>query len=157
SGPLIRSIPQNRLSRLDLGSRVGGEQFVSGNLTLSFPLVHRALIPDELRTNPEFRELLSGQLNSARRFSSRYWRAKDPAAVTAAVGLLAEAVQEIGELRDRFDAISGNVTSDQRDRFEECDFDLGIAEGLADDAENKPTTTGRFLALTSLAARDDDG
>ena len=54
SGPYVRSIPQNRLSRLSPDELFGGENFYSMNFTVSFPVWPRPLLPDEYALTPTF-------------------------------------------------------------------------------------------------------
>lgn len=48
NGPFIRSISQNRLNGPDTGPAIGGDSYHSVNLTLSLPVWHKPLIPDEI-------------------------------------------------------------------------------------------------------------
>ena len=65
AAPFIRSIPQNRLNRLAPDAPIGGENFMSGNVTLGVTAWNRPLMPEEIRTNADFRSLLGSELKSA--------------------------------------------------------------------------------------------
>jgi hypothetical protein len=58
---VVRSIPANDFAL----SGGGATRFVAYNLTLSYPVIARPLVPRELSTDKEFTEILNGQLASA--------------------------------------------------------------------------------------------
>jgi len=62
SQPFIRSIPENRLSALD----VGGTKFFSANVTVAKAFWGRAIIPKEIATDPDFFPALEASKVSAR-------------------------------------------------------------------------------------------
>jgi hypothetical protein len=159
SGPYVRSIPQNRLSRLGPDEPFGGENFYSMNFTASFPVWHRPLLPDEMRANSDFRPLLDGQIRSAGTTLRQYWKSKDPHA-TAAVNAGKGISDEIGGIRTKFSSVEDSVPEAIREQFEDCDFQVTIAEGLsaeASDNSQQATDAKRFNAVTSLVAAGDDG
>lgn len=65
SDALIRSFPQYRFNRT--GAPLGGENFVSFNLTASQTIWHRQLMPKEIERAADIRTALGGQLLNARR------------------------------------------------------------------------------------------
>lgn len=66
SNPFIRSFPQNRLNGSDGGIAVGGDRFVSINLTVAQTIWQKRLIPAEIAQDPDVNTGLGGQLLSAR-------------------------------------------------------------------------------------------
>jgi hypothetical protein len=146
--PFIRSFPQNRLDRLAPGAAIGGERFVSFNVTAGFTAWNRPLVPDELNRNPEFRPTLDGALNTAQNSIELYWTAEDPA-LDGAVKLAP--VDTIRALRVRFNEIEST-----EERFGECDFELTLAEGGAKQMESTNRVSQK-AALASLVEADGDG
>jgi hypothetical protein len=129
------------------------------NFTVSFPVWHRPLLPDEIRANSDFRPLLGGEIRSAGTTLKQYWKSKDPhaaAAVSAGEGISGE----IGSIRTKFNSVNDSVPEAIREQFEDCDFQVTIAEGLsaeASDNSRQATDAKRFNAVTSLVAAGDDG
>lgn len=68
SNPFIRSFPQKRLDRPGSGLPVGGESFVSFNLTVAPTVWNRQLMPQEIARDPDVTSGLGGQLLSTRLF-----------------------------------------------------------------------------------------
>ena len=66
SNPFIRSFPQNRLNGPDGALAVGGDRFVSINLTVAQTVWQKRLIPAEIARDPDINTGLGGQLLSAR-------------------------------------------------------------------------------------------
>ncbi|HEX5885998.1 MAG TPA: hypothetical protein VFY67_15750, partial [Pyrinomonadaceae bacterium] len=66
SNPFIRSFPQNRLNGSDGAIAVGGDRFVSINLTVAQTVWQKRLIPAEIAQDPDVNTGLGGQLLSAR-------------------------------------------------------------------------------------------
>jgi hypothetical protein len=66
SSPLIRSFPQNGLSRVGLNDPIGGTDYLSFNLTASKPVWHRAAVPKEISDDPTIRDVVAGGLRTAR-------------------------------------------------------------------------------------------
>jgi hypothetical protein len=66
--PLIRSFPENRLNRTVSGLPIGGENFVSFNLTVAQTVWNRQLMPKEISSNPDVNAGLGGQLLTTRLF-----------------------------------------------------------------------------------------
>ena len=67
SNPVIRSISQNRFNGSGSGGYpIGGDQFLSGNLTMSFPVWQQQLIPDEIGEDPTLITALRGGVRSGR-------------------------------------------------------------------------------------------
>ena len=66
SNPVIRSFPQNRLSGGSTGLPLGGDEFVSFNITASQTMWGKSLIPAEISEDPDVNAGLGGQLLAAR-------------------------------------------------------------------------------------------
>ena len=69
STPLIRSFPQNRLSRIGVGLPIGGEKFFSANLTLAQTVWAKPAIPSEILHDVRVKQALGGQLAGSRLFA----------------------------------------------------------------------------------------
>jgi hypothetical protein len=68
SGPVIRSIPQNRLNASSSLGDIGATSFYSVNLTASYTVWGRSIIPRELTADEEFKQQLEGQRESLQNF-----------------------------------------------------------------------------------------
>lgn len=161
AAPFIRSIPQNRLNRLSPTAPIGGDSFLSANFTLAFTTFHRPLVPNEIRTNPDFRPLLTTELNNAESTLNVYWKSKDPA-IPETLKFAPDAIQIARDLRQRFNDIRNSVPANLSDRFSDCDFDTNLAGGpggVADilDPKNNQKMFDRFTAISGLVAPDEDG
>ena len=156
SSPFIRSIPQNRLDRLAPAAPIGGERFVSTNLTLAVTAWHRPLLPADVSNNPDFPGLLAGQLSTAEKTLKSYWISKDPS-VPETLKFAGDSVAAVRDLRKQFDAVKNAVPDNLADRFSDCDLQLTLAEDFADTLDNETNVSKRFIAISSLAASDDDG
>jgi hypothetical protein len=62
SSPLIRSFAQNRFNRIAMGAPIGGENFVSANLTVSQAVWNRPAIPEEVSNDPDLKIALGGAI-----------------------------------------------------------------------------------------------
>ena len=155
SAPFIRSIPRNALDHLSPTEAIGGERFVSANVTLGVTTWHRALVPADLRKEQTFQPLLAGQLRSAGRTLNQYWRSKEPAvadALAAASGLSLA----IDELRRRFDQIGSAVPEALADRYGDCDIEIVLAEGLRDNLVKETNVSKQFISVSSFAVLEAD-
>lgn len=66
SNPVIRSFPQNRLSGNGNGLPLGGDEFVSFNITAAQTIWAKQLIPAEISEDPDVNAGMGGQLLAAR-------------------------------------------------------------------------------------------
>jgi hypothetical protein len=155
-GPFIRSIPQNRLNRLASDVPIGGENFFSTNLTFAFTVWHRVLVPDEIRLNSEFRPLLNGELKSARTTLNQYWKFKDPK-VMDALRFAPTLSTLVSNIRTQFNNVNDSVSDDLAERFQDCDFDVTLAENLVANSIKETNVSKQFNAISSLVAKNDDG
>ena len=79
SGPLISSIPQNRLA----GSGIGGTKFYSFNLALAPTVWATPLVPWSVLRDPDFSRAKDTAINTAIRFQKIYYEGQEPAAQAA--------------------------------------------------------------------------
>jgi hypothetical protein len=66
SDPYIRSFPENTLAQTTPQAFVGGDRFLSANLTAAFTVWGRPLVPDEVLKEPDFEKLVDFEFNTAR-------------------------------------------------------------------------------------------
>ncbi|HJT68381.1 MAG TPA: hypothetical protein VJ749_18130 [Pyrinomonadaceae bacterium] len=66
SNPVIRSFPQNRLNGTGNSLPLGGDEFVSFNVTMAQTIWQKQLIPREISEDPDVNAGLGGQLLAAR-------------------------------------------------------------------------------------------
>ena len=156
AAPFIRSIPENQLNHLAPDAPIGGENFFSANITVGVTTWHHPLMPQEIRTNPDFRGLLASELNSAQKTLESYWISQDKA-VPDVLKVSPEAIGAVRELRKNFDRVKDSVPDQLSDRFGECDFQVTLAEGFADILETDKNRSKRFIQMKSLIAENDDG
>ncbi|HJZ97001.1 MAG TPA: hypothetical protein VKE70_10885, partial [Candidatus Solibacter sp.] len=76
SGPVIRSIPTNRMYLTAAG--IGGDRFLSYNSTTAWTVWGIPVIPKELDNDPQFRQLLNGAITSDTSILVTYYESKDP-------------------------------------------------------------------------------
>lgn len=69
SSPLIRSFAQNRFNRIAMGAPIGGENFVSANLTLSQAIWNRPAIPEDVSNDPDLKIALGGAILTNKSFA----------------------------------------------------------------------------------------
>jgi hypothetical protein len=62
SSPLIRSFAQNRFNRIATGAPIGGENFVSANVTISQAVWKRSVIPESVSNDPDLKIALGGAI-----------------------------------------------------------------------------------------------
>jgi hypothetical protein len=120
SEPFIRAIPANNLSLTGAGT--GATNFLSLNLTISYPIWQKPLIPQVIQS--EIEPLLAGQLTSATSMLQNNYAATDPRVkgmldhVDAATPVLDRLNNEVssfreihqGSLPSTFDNCTGYIT-----------------------------------------------
>ena len=77
--PVLRSFPASSFSSVGTGAAVGGDYFVSFNLTASMPFWVRPLVPSDVTSDPFVRMGLNGQLDSAENMLQTAYKIADPA------------------------------------------------------------------------------
>lgn len=156
-GPYIRSFPENRLARLAPNSPVGGENFFSSNVTLAFPVWHRPLVPDDIRTNETFKTSLKGEFTSAQTAFAKYWQSKDAKAKEAS-DLAPDLLSAVVQIQQQLKVIpEDGLPDDDIDTLEDCKLDATLANGFLSPAVKESNVTKRFYAVTSAVAKDEDG
>ncbi len=140
--PVLRSVSQNSLAT---GSEIGGTRFLSANLTVSPTVWGVPLVPNELEAG---RELLEGQLTSARSTLSVYYETIDPAmrqalAMTDEVDALSEAVRQAVRIINGTDL---DTAGELEDRLLDC-MEYAISASDSIDNINSP---GAGTYLSSL-------
>jgi len=109
SGPLIRSIPENRFNAADaLGGPIGGTSFWSLNSTFSIPVWGRPLVPRELATDPKFPAAIDFELNSVRELLKLTYQ-KDLPAFKTLLNNMKPLSSELAQLASDLKTLSGNV------------------------------------------------
>jgi len=66
SEPFIRSFAENTLAQTTAKTFVGGDRFLSANLTAAFTVWGKPLVPDEVLKEPDFEKLVDFEFNTAR-------------------------------------------------------------------------------------------
>lgn len=66
SEPFIRSFAENTLAQTTAKTFVGGDRFLSANLTAAFTVWGKPLVPDEVLKEPDFERLVDFEFNTAR-------------------------------------------------------------------------------------------
>lgn len=99
SAPLIRSIPHARLDRTAPGLGIGGEHYVSVNLTAAPTLWRKPLLPDVVGRDPDFRQALEMAKGEARTGMKPLYRANVPRTNSELQSLdsIATAAAELGD------------------------------------------------------------
>ena len=76
ANPVIRAIPGSRLYQTQDGP--GADHFLAYNLTAALGVWRRPLVPSEVNNDPDFANLLKGQLRTATSFTQLHYAATDP-------------------------------------------------------------------------------
>lgn len=101
SNPVIRGIPANRFYRVADGA--GASSFAAFNLTASYPVFHKPVIPAALSQSPDFEPLLQAQVTSAASFTEVEFRTRDEN-YRQAVGRLPEAAAALARMKQATEA-----------------------------------------------------
>jgi hypothetical protein len=92
SNAFIRSVPENQLGATS-GTELGGSRFYSANLTGSFTLWGKPMLPKELATaDPRFPGILNAPFRTAAVSLANTYKLKDPAYIRSAAAVSAKAV-----------------------------------------------------------------
>lgn len=152
--PYIRAIPANQLSTTAQG--FGGDNFATVNLTLSYPLFIRPLVPKDVTSDPTVQTAINGALVSAQSLEEVYYEYKDPN-YAAAAALLPATQTSLMQLKNDL-AIARSATTDTTLDFDDCSDAIGDALLMVNNAqsENNMTQYGSVTSLTNLTPNDDD-
>jgi hypothetical protein len=118
--PVIRAIPANRFYLTSEGAGAG--RFAAINLTFSYPVKSRPIVPKELSTDPEFNRLLHGEIVSATSVEQNYYTWKDPH-FGAAMNQLPNLKKLLGALQSAVSPTQADCT----DAIETAMFDVTSA------------------------------
>ena len=123
--PSIRAIPADRFYLTAAGA--GADRFASVNLTLSYPVKSRPIMPKALSADREVQELLNAQIVSAASVDQNYYTWKDPH--------FAAAYARLPQLNGLLDTLSKAVNAAQAahpnqlaDAFADCTTNLAVAQ-----------------------------
>lgn len=154
STPFIRSIPQNRLSRIGSGLPIGGERFFSANLTLAQTVWAKPAIPSEILRDVRVKQALGGQLAGSRLFAVASYLGESPQFLDLKQKLKTETDSVLKDIQRDLQSINpdsvgidleefGNEIESVRDRIAEREKD-------EDTGEVKPLPL-EFAQIRSLA------
>lgn len=122
--PVIRAIPANRFYQTGQGA--GADRFAAVNLTVSYPVKHRPIMPKDLSADPDFNQLMAAQIVSAASAEQNYYSWKDPH--------FALAYAELPKLAGLLDTLNSAVNAAQSahpgllpDEFTDCSTQLFTA------------------------------
>jgi len=117
--PVIRAIPADRFYLTGQGA--GADRFASINLTFSYPVKSRPIMPKELSADPEFNKLLQGQIVSATSVEQNYYTWKDPH--------FGAAFSRLPNLKQLLDALAAAA-----DPSSDCATNISVAQFYVDSA-----------------------
>jgi len=150
--PVIRAIPANRFYLTSQG--VGADRFANINLTISYPVKSYPIIPKELSTNQEFKQILQGQIKSATSVEQNYYAWKDEH-FAAARSKLPELQQHLESLESAVAAAETSKPGELSDQFDDCSDNVTIATFDVEHAQTD-TGSGQYGALLALIPADGD-
>jgi hypothetical protein len=107
SQPFIRSVPENRLASR---AALGGNRFVSFNVTLAKAIWGRAIIPKDIATDPDFLPALESSKVSARNILVATYLSKLPAFETISTHMDSVGA-ELVKLRTMLDTLPAELPS----------------------------------------------
>jgi hypothetical protein len=151
--PTIRAIPANLFNQTARG--VGADSFKSLNLTVSYPVWSRAVMPRDLSTDPEFKSLLDAQIVSATNVEQNYYAWTDPH--------FSSALDKVPELKQRLDALQNAVNAAQsahpdqaQDAFDDCNANIGGAVFDVDNLLKNEKKVSQYGELMDLLPAGQD-
>ena len=150
--PVIRAIPANRFYLT--GEGAGADRFASTNLTFSYPVKSRPIMPEDLSTDPEFNSILHGQIVSATSLEQNYYAWKDPN-FGAAMNGLPNLKQLLNTLQSAVNTAQAAHPGQMQDQFADCTTNISTA---AFDVDSALGTKGsaQYGDLSALLPVDSD-
>jgi hypothetical protein len=150
--PVIRAIPANRFYLTAAGA--GADRFASLNLTFSYPVKSRPIMPKELSTDPELTRILHAQIVSAASIEQNYYTWKD-AHFAAALNRLPNLKQLLDALQSALNKAQAARPGQLQDQFADCTTSIGTA---ASDVTDTLGTKGsaQYGDLAALLPADSD-
>lgn len=129
SDPFIRSFAENTLAQTTAKTFVGGDRFLSTNLTAAFTVWGKPLVPDEVLKEPDFEKLVDFEFNTARNALAISYLEETPEfrKVAEMSFPLAEKLAEIRKLLSNLAA---------KHLGTEIDNQIQICQGDADDVDD---------------------
>jgi hypothetical protein len=122
--PVIRAIPANRFYLTAQGA--GADRFTNINLTVSYPVKSRPIMPKDLSEDPEFGKLLHAQIVSATSADQNYYTWKDPN-FGAALNRLGNLARLLDALQTAANAAQAAHPGQLPDEFGDCAVNIGTA------------------------------
>ncbi|MBI1763331.1 MAG: hypothetical protein HYR56_18050 [Acidobacteria bacterium] len=161
-GPLVRSIPENRLNAAATRGPFGGTSFYAVNLTVSRPVWGYPIIPRELAQEKEFFENLNASKENTRKFLTAA-RKKDVPAFKAFIAdalLLEQDVKLLSAALDTLPA-TDTLTADLRDNFQDARDDVmddvfSLGETFAKQSELPGKLDGLVKEADSNTCKTDE-
>jgi hypothetical protein len=152
--PYFRAVPANELSTTSQG--LGGDNFWTVNLTLSYPFFVHPLVPQDVTSDPEVQTAINSALGTAQSLEVVYYEYKDPNYAVAAA-LLPAIQTSLQQIKDHLDTARKASTDPTLD-FDDCSDAIGDALQSIKDAQSKNNSGqyGNVTSLTDLTPNDDD-
>jgi hypothetical protein len=144
SNPVLRSFPASGFDSSAGGRNVGGDYFVSLNLTAAMPVWVRPLVPADVSSDSFIRESLNGQLASAQQTLETIHRIPDPAHLRA-VEAARPLEQHVKALQSRLAEIMSSIPSPLKEVASSCDDQAAEFLPVAESVSEK-TYVGSLLA-----------
>jgi len=150
--PVIRAIPANRFYLTAQGA--GADRFTNINLTISYPVKSRPIIPKDLSADPEFNKILQAQIVSATSIEQNYYTWKDPH-FASALDRLPHLQQQLAALQDSVNTAQATHPNQLPDQFADCTNNIATAMF---DVTNALTAKGvtQYGDLSALLPVDSD-
>jgi hypothetical protein len=152
ANPVVRSIPANDFT-LSGGGATG---FVAYNLTLSYPVIARPLVPRELSADKEFTEILNGQLASATTTLAASLKSDDPH-FTNIIALLRELQPTLDSLKGIAARAQESAPDGSTPALKRCASKINTVSRNIANAIKKPDRAVGTVVLLVPEAVDSNG
>jgi hypothetical protein len=156
SGPVIRSIPQNRLNAASTVGPIGGTSFYSANFTISRPVWGRPIIPKELAGDPQFVPALRAARASAREALITAYKNKLTKVYDPLIAHLAPVERDLATLNTLLDNLPSNAGTDVQDAASDVHDSMVMANQALQDKETLPSKLDSLLKEPNSATCQDD-
>ena len=156
SGPVIRSIPQNRLNGDSLAGPLGGTSFYSVNLTISTPIWGRPIIPKELAEDPQFVPALQAAENSAREALITFYKNRLTSVYDPLIAHLAPVESELASLNTLLQNLPSNAGTDIEDAASDVHDSMVMADQALSDKKTLPSKLDSLLKEPNSATCEAD-
>jgi hypothetical protein len=152
ANPVIRAIPGSRFFETGVGA--GGDRFVAANFTAAFAVWRKPLVPDEVRNDPTFLQLLNGQIVSATSIDQLHYTTSDPH-YQAIVAELQALLDALGGLGSAVDAAQRAHPDEFATQFKACSSAVKMASNRAKSAMAS-SDAKRYGLIAALLPVDED-